>query len=42
MDSKVSWNFQKYLIDEDGNLVDMFSPRTKPDDEGIIGWITGK
>lgn len=42
MDSKVSWNFQKYLIDEDGNLVDMFSPRTKPDDEEIVGWITGK
>jgi glutathione peroxidase len=42
MDSKVSWNFQKYLIDEDGNLVDMFSPRTKPDDDEIVGWITGK
>jgi glutathione peroxidase len=40
-DSKVSWNFQKYLIDENGNLVKMFSPRTKPDDEEIVNWITG-
>jgi len=42
MDSKVSWNFQKYLIDEEGNLVKMFSPRTKPGDEEIIAWIEGK
>lgn len=42
MDSKVSWNFQKYLIDENGNLVKMLSPRTKPDDEEIIAWIEGR
>ncbi|MEA2106297.1 MAG: glutathione peroxidase [Bacteroidota bacterium] len=39
MDSKVKWNFQKYMIDEDGNLVDMASPRTNPLDEQIINWI---
>lgn len=39
MDSDVSWNFQKYLIDEEGNLIKMYSPRTKPDDEGIVSWI---
>lgn len=42
MDSDVSWNFQKYLIDEDGNLVDMVPPRVKPMDERIINWISGK
>jgi len=42
MDSKVGWNFQKYLIDENGNLVEMFSTRTKPDDEKIVNWIEGK
>jgi glutathione peroxidase len=42
MDSNVSWNFQKYLIDENGSLVEMFSPRTKPDDAEIISWIEGK
>ena len=39
LDSEVGWNFQKYLIDEKGNLVDMVSPRVKPDDEKIVGWI---
>jgi glutathione peroxidase len=41
MDAEVSWNFQKFMIDEKGNLVDMASPRTKPDDEQIVKWITG-
>ena len=38
-DSKVSWNFQKYLIDENGFLVKHISPKTKPMDEEIISWI---
>lgn len=42
MDSKVSWNFQKYLIDENGNLHAMYSPRTEPDSEEIIKWIEGE
>jgi glutathione peroxidase len=42
MDAEVSWNFQKFMIDENGNFVDMASPRTKPNDEKIINWITGK
>jgi len=42
MDSKVGWNFQKYLIDENGNLVEMFSSKTSPDDDEIISWIEGK
>lgn len=40
LDSEVQWNFQKYLIDEKGNLVDMVSPKVKPDDEKITSWIT--
>ena len=27
MDSEVKWNFQKYLIDENGKLVDMIPPK---------------
>ncbi|MFO7844297.1 MAG: glutathione peroxidase [Bacteroidales bacterium] len=42
MDSNVKWNFQKYMIDEEGNLVDMASSRTNPLDEQIINWIEGK
>ena len=40
MDSKVTWNFQKYLLDEKGQLVEVISPRTAPDDEQVIRWIT--
>lgn len=39
LDSEVGWNFQKYLIDENGRLVDMISPKEKPDSEKIIQWI---
>ena len=41
-DSEVTWNFQKYLIDEEGCLVDFTSPRTQPDDPRIIEWIEGE
>ena len=40
MDSKVSWNFQKYLVNEEGVLEKVISPRTSPKDEEIIAWIT--
>jgi len=39
LDSEVHWNFQKYLIDENGKLVDMVEPKVKPDDEKIVSWI---
>ncbi len=42
MDAPVSWNFQKFMIDENGKLVDMVPPRESPDCEKIINWITGK
>ena len=41
MDSSVSWNFQKYVTDEKGNLVTFFKPVTKPTSKEIISWITG-
>jgi glutathione peroxidase len=40
MDSKVKWNFQKYLIDEKGQLVDVVFPREKPTSDKIVNWIT--
>lgn len=30
MDSSVKWNFQKYLVDEEGRLIDVFYSITKP------------
>ena len=41
-DSSVKWNFQKYLIDENGKLVKVIPPGTKPLSEEIISWITAK
>ena len=38
-DSEVKWNFQKYLIDEKGNLVEVVDPKTKPNNEEILSWI---
>lgn len=40
-DADVKWNFQKFLIDENGNLAKVISPRTKPMDEEIVNWIEG-
>jgi glutathione peroxidase len=41
-DSEVKWNFQKYLISENGKLVKVIPPTTMPDDVSIINWIEGK
>ena len=41
LDSEVTWNFQKYLIDENGKLVKTVAPKVKPDDEQIVSWIKG-
>lgn len=39
-DASVSWNFQKFLIDENGNWIASFSPNTDPLSEKIINKIT--
>jgi glutathione peroxidase len=35
-DSRVKWNFQKYLLDEHGKLIAIFSSKTTPLDEEVI------
>lgn len=42
MDSEVKWNFQKYLIDEKGNLVDVIYSKEKPDSDKVTAWISSK
>ena len=42
MDSEVKWNFQKYLIDEKGNLVDVVYSADKPTSDKIVNWVEGK
>jgi glutathione peroxidase len=33
---EVKWNFQKYLVDRDGNIVAMFPSRVKPTDKEVV------
>ena len=40
MDSKVSWNFQKYLIGKDGHLEKVIDPKTLPNDPEVTQWIS--
>ncbi len=36
MDAKVSWNFNKFLIDENGKLIGHFKSKVKPMSEEIV------
>jgi len=38
-DSEVEWNFQKYLIDEKGELVKVIKPKTLVTEPEVINWI---
>lgn len=38
-DAKVKWNFQKFLIDENGKYVKSVAPGTSPLDNDITAWI---
>ncbi|HAH55601.1 MAG TPA: glutathione peroxidase, partial [Flavobacterium sp.] len=40
-DSEVSWNFQKYLVNEKGELEKVITPRTLPNDPEVLNWIKG-
>ncbi|MDN3596902.1 glutathione peroxidase [Zunongwangia endophytica] len=39
-DSEVKWNFQKYLIDENGKLVAVLESNKLPNDPEVINWIS--
>ena len=39
LDAKVTWNFQKFMIDENGNVVDFVSPIKSPKNRRIINWL---
>lgn len=41
-DSEVSWNFNKYLIDENGKYVMHLKSGADPFDDKIINWLEGK
>lgn len=41
MDADVTWNFQKFMIDENGKLVGMLYPKESPQSDKIVDWIKG-
>ena len=42
MDSKVAWNYQKYMIDENGKLVGVVESKESPTSDKVINWIEDK
>ncbi|MCF6223945.1 MAG: glutathione peroxidase [Flavobacteriaceae bacterium] len=40
--SEVTWNFQKYLLNKNGELEKVVSHKTLPSDKTIISWIEGE
>ena len=42
MDAEVTWNFQKFMIDENGQLVGVVKPGVEPETEEIIKWLEKK
>lgn len=42
LEAPVQWNFQKFLIDEKGQIADVAFPKELPDEDKIIKWIEGK
>lgn len=39
LDSEVKWNFQKYLIDENGELKEMLPSSESPASEKVLNWL---
>lgn len=39
VDAPVKWNFQKFLVDKDGKVVQSFAPRTKVTEQEVIDAI---
>jgi glutathione peroxidase-family protein/3-mercaptopyruvate sulfurtransferase SseA len=36
---KISWNFEKFILDRNGEVVARFAPKTKPDDPAVLNVI---
>jgi glutathione peroxidase len=39
MENPLTWNFGKFLLDENGNLIATFSPKTQPMSEEILKYL---
>ncbi len=40
LDQEVTWNFQKFLLNEQGELVNVVMPKESPLSDKIVRWIT--
>jgi glutathione peroxidase len=39
MDAEIKWNFTKFLVDENGKLLEVFPSKVKPDSEEILKYL---
>ncbi len=39
MQGEIGWNFAKFLVGRDGTVLARFDPRTKPDDDKVVGQL---
>ncbi|UPT66401.1 MAG: glutathione peroxidase [Sphingobacteriales bacterium JAD_PAG50586_3] len=39
VDAPVTWNFQKFLIDENGHVVDFVTPTESPASDKVLDWL---
>ena len=39
LDASISWNFNKFILDENGKMLEHFSSTVKPDSEEILKWL---
>jgi glutathione peroxidase len=42
LDAPVTWNFQKFMIDENGKLIGMVPPKDNPKTQKILDWLDKK
>jgi glutathione peroxidase len=42
LDAEVTWNFQKFMINEKGEVVNFAKPTVDPMSDEIVNWIKGK
>jgi glutathione peroxidase len=40
--TEITWNFQKFIIDENGNCLTSMEPVTSPFDEKVLDWINSE
>ncbi len=39
LDAEIKWNFNKFILDENGKLLAYFPSSVKPDSEDILKWV---